>query len=54
MSKNIGELIDEIKELTETESLITTDKEKPFFGEISILYQAGKPACIKRIETIKT
>lgn len=54
MSKTIGDLIDEIKKLTETESLITTDKEQPFFGEISILYQAGKPACIKRVETIKS
>ena len=51
--KQPGELINEIKTLINDRQLIISDMEQPFFGEITILIQAGKLTCIKKLETIK-
>ena len=51
--KQPGELINEIKTLINDRQLIISDMEQPFFGEITILIQSGKLACIKKLETIK-
>jgi len=54
-NKNIPSmlLIKNVRNLCEKSGEIRNEINRPFYGEINIVIQAGKPVYIKRSETIK-